>query len=54
MRVYLKETKFESTLERENAQQSLNSILSETTHSTFVKLVNKKKVLNTTWVAKHN
>ena len=54
LRVDLKETKIESTSERENAQQLLNSILSETTHSTSAKSVNKKKVSNTAWVTKHN
>ncbi|KAL8126061.1 hypothetical protein AgCh_013373 [Apium graveolens] len=49
LRVDLKETKIGSTTERENAQQSMNSILSETTHSTSAKSVNKKKVPNTAW-----
>ena len=53
LRVDLKETKIGSTTERENAQQSMNSILSETTYSTYAKSVNKKKVPNTAWVAKH-
>ncbi|KAL8107816.1 hypothetical protein AgCh_024284 [Apium graveolens] len=44
LRVDLKETKIGSTTDRENAQQSINSILSEITHSTSAKSVNKKKV----------
>ena len=53
LRVDLKEIKIGSTTERENVQQSMNCILSESTHSTSAKSVNKKKVPNTTWVAKH-
>ena len=53
LRVDLKEIKIGSTSDRENAQQSLNSILSTITHCTSAKSVNKKKVPNTAWVAKH-
>ena len=53
LRVDLKEVKIGSTSKRENTQQSMKSILSETTHSDSAHFVNKKKVPNTAWVAKH-
>ncbi|KAL8107376.1 hypothetical protein AgCh_023964 [Apium graveolens] len=53
LRIDLIESKVGSISERENAQQSMNSILSEIFHSTSAKSVNKKKVPNTAWVAKH-
>ena len=54
LRIDLIESKIGSISERENAQQSMNSILSQNSHSTSAKSVNKKKVPNTAWVAKHN
>ncbi|KAL8108912.1 hypothetical protein AgCh_025128 [Apium graveolens] len=53
LRIDLIESKAGSISKRENAQQSMNSILSENSHSTSTKSVNKKKVPNTAWVAKH-
>ena len=53
LRIDLIESKVGSISERENAQQSMNSILSQNSHSTSAKSVNKKKVPNTAWVAKH-
>ncbi|KAL8110822.1 hypothetical protein AgCh_026529 [Apium graveolens] len=53
LRIDLIESKVGSISEREKAQQSMNSILSENSHSTSAKSVNKKKVPNTAWVAKH-
>ena len=53
LRIDLIESKTGSISERENAQQSMNSILSENSHSTSAKSVNKKKVPNIVWVAKH-
>ncbi|KAL8126037.1 hypothetical protein AgCh_013361 [Apium graveolens] len=48
LRIDLIESKVGSISKRENAQQSMNSILSENSHSTSVKSVNKKRVPNTT------
>jgi len=53
LRIDLIESKVGSISKRENAQQSMNSILSENSHSTSAKSVNKKKVPNIAWVAKH-
>ena len=53
LRIDLIESKIGSISERENAQQSMNSFFSENSHSTSTKSVNKKKVPNTAWVAKH-
>jgi len=53
LRVDLKEVSIGSTAARENAQTSMNDILSETSNSTSAKPVNKKKVPNTAWVTKH-
>ncbi|KAL8102972.1 hypothetical protein AgCh_027488 [Apium graveolens] len=49
LRIDLIESKIGSISERENAQQSTNSILSQNSHSTSAKSVNKKKVPNTAW-----
>ncbi|KAL8154895.1 hypothetical protein AgCh_000304 [Apium graveolens] len=54
LRIDLIESKIGYVSERENAQQSMNSILSQNSHSTSAKSVNKKKVPNTAWVAKNN
>ncbi|KAL8133711.1 hypothetical protein AgCh_008957 [Apium graveolens] len=43
LRIDLKEVQIGSTSKRENAQQSMNSILSETTHSDSAHSVNKNK-----------
>ena len=53
LRIDLIESNFGSISERENAQTSMNSILSENSHSTSARSINKKKVPNTAWVAKH-
>ena len=53
LRVDLKEVNIGYAARREHSNQSMNTILSESTHSNSVNYVNKKKVPNTVWVAKH-
>ncbi|KAL8132505.1 hypothetical protein AgCh_008119 [Apium graveolens] len=47
LRIDIKEVNIESSSKKENAHQSMNSILSESLNSTSTKSVNKKKLPNT-------